>query len=113
MRYLDEFRDHRLADGLVREIKKITSEKFNFMEVCGTHTVTILRTGIKELLRDEVNLISGPGCPVCVTPIEILDKAITLAARPEVIFCSFGDMLRVPGSRKYRLGHGRLDCVTL
>ncbi len=70
------------------------------MEVCGGQTHAIIRFGLDELLPRQITLIHGPGCPVCVTPVEILDKAIAIAARPEVIFCSFGDMLRVPGSQK-------------
>ena len=68
------------------------------MEVCGGQTHSIIRHGIDQLLPDEVELIHGPGCPVCVTPLEVIDKALEIAARPDVIFCSFGDMLRVPGS---------------
>lgn len=98
MRYLDEFRDSRLAEALISKIQAIDSRKLNLMEVCGTHTVAILKSGIKELLRDEVNLVSGPGCPVCVTSTQDVDKAISIARMDGVILATFGDMLKVPGS---------------
>jgi hydrogenase expression/formation protein HypD len=98
LKYLDEFRDRRLAEALVRRIARISSGRLNLMEVCGTHTVTILRNGIKQLLADEINLISGPGCPVCVTSAQDLDKAIAMAGHQGVILASFGDMMNVPGT---------------
>ena len=70
------------------------------MEICGGQTHTIVKSGLEDLLPHEITLVHGPGCPVCVTPIELIDKAVAIAQRPDVIFCSFGDMLRVPGSRR-------------
>ena len=100
MKYLEEFRDPELAQNLFKEIKEITTRDWAIMEVCGGQTHSIIRNGIDQLLPDEIELIHGPGCPVCVTPLGIIDKALAIAARSEVIFCSFGDMLRVPGSEK-------------
>ena len=98
MKYLNEYRDSeavaRLADG----IKKITTRQWRLMEVCGGQTHAIVKYGLQQFLPQEIELLHGPGCPVCVTPQAMIDKAIELAARPAVIFCSFGDMLRVPGS---------------
>jgi hydrogenase expression/formation protein HypD len=99
MRYLDEFRDPQLAQKLLNEIQHMTTRHWAIMEVCGGQTHSIIRNGLDQLLPEKIELIHGPGCPVCVTPLEIIDKALAIAARPEVIFCSFGDMLRVPGSR--------------
>ncbi len=98
MKYLDEYRDPVLAQRLFAEIRRITTRPWAIMEVCGGQTHAIIRHGIDQLLPDQIELIHGPGCPVCVTPLEVIDKALAIAARPEVIFCSFGDMLRVPGS---------------
>ena len=98
MKYLDEFSNPDLAKKLIDEIHEITTQKWAMMEVCGGQTHSIIRHGIDQLLPDGVEMIHGPGCPVCVTPLEIIDKALAIAKRPEVIFCSFGDMLRVPGS---------------
>ncbi|MBW7882325.1 MAG: hydrogenase formation protein HypD [Caldilineaceae bacterium] len=100
MKYLDEFRDPELARRLFDEIHRLTTRPWAIMEVCGGQTHSIIRNGIDQLLPDAIELIHGPGCPVCVTPLEIIDKALAIAAQPEVIFCSFGDMLRVPGSEK-------------
>src|SRR6478736_3198635 len=100
MKYLDEFSDPDLARKLVDEIKAATSQRWSIMEVCGGQTHSIIRHGIDQLLPDTIEMIHGPGCPVCVTPLEIIDKALEIASRPDVIFCSFGDMLRVPGSEK-------------
>jgi hydrogenase expression/formation protein HypD len=100
MKYLDEFSDPELAGKLVDQIRSVTSRRWSIMEVCGGQTHSIIRHGIDQLLPDEIEMIHGPGCPVCVTPLEMIDKALEIAARPEVIFCSFGDMLRVPGSAK-------------
>jgi len=97
VRFLDEFRDSRLAQALADKIQTLNSKKLNFMEVCGTHTVTIIKSGIKELLKDKINLISGPGCPVCVTSTQDVDKAISIAKMDGVILATFGDMLKVPG----------------
>jgi len=98
VKFLDEYRDGELAHQLAREIHRITTRPWNIMEVCGGQTHAIVKFGIDELLPKQITLIHGPGCPVCVTPLEVIDKALEIAARPEVIFTSFGDMLRVPGS---------------
>jgi hydrogenase expression/formation protein HypD len=98
VKYLDEFRDPELARRLFDEIERTATRRWAIMEVCGGQTHSIIRNGIDQLLPDRVELIHGPGCPVCVTPLGMIDKALEIAARPEVIFCSFGDMLRVPGS---------------
>jgi hydrogenase expression/formation protein HypD len=98
VRYLDEFGDPELAGSLLADIQRTVTRPWALMEVCGGQTHTIVRNGIDQLLPDGVELIHGPGCPVCVTPLETIDRALAIAARPEVTFCSFGDMLRVPGS---------------
>ncbi|MFN8451930.1 MAG: hydrogenase formation protein HypD [Anaerolineae bacterium] len=98
MKYLDEFRNPVLAKALLDDIRARTTRHWSMMEVCGGQTHSIIRNGIDQLLPDGIELIHGPGCPVCVTPLEVIDKALAIAARPNVIFCSFGDMLRVPGS---------------
>ena len=98
MKYLDEYRDGAVARGLVRRIKETATRQWTLMEVCGGQTHTIVRQGIDELLQGAVEMIHGPGCPVCVTPLEQIDRAVHLASRPDVLFTSFGDMLRVPGS---------------
>lgn len=100
MKYLDEFRDPALAHKLFAQIRQMTTRKWVMMEVCGGQTHSIIRHGIDQLLPESIELVHGPGCPVCVTPLEMIDKALAIAARPGVIFCSFGDMLRVPGSEK-------------
>lgn len=100
MKYLTEFRNGEIAQTLAREIHQITSGTWRIMEVCGGQTHSIIRNGIDQLLPDTIELIHGPGCPVCVTPLEVIDKALAIAATPGVIFCSFGDMLRVPGSER-------------
>ena len=99
MKYLDEFRDPVLARHLLDEIDQTVTRPWAIMEVCGGQTHSIIRHGIDQLLPEGVEFIHGPGCPVCVTPLEMIDQALEIAARPEVVFCSFGDMLRVPGSR--------------
>ncbi len=98
MKYLDEYRDPVLAKKLLAEIHRITTRPWTLMEVCGGQTHTIVKQGIDEALPEGVRMIHGPGCPVCVTPLEQVDKALAIAARPDVIFTSYGDMLRVPGS---------------
>lgn len=98
MKHLDEYRDQATVLRGVEAIHKVVTRPWSVMEVCGGQTHSIVRFGLDELLPSSVNLIHGPGCPVCVTPVELLDKAMVLAARPDVIFTSFGDMLRVPGS---------------
>jgi len=98
VKFLDEYRDGEIAQKLANEIHRITTKPWKIMEVCGGQTHAIVKFGIDELLPKQIELIHGPGCPVCVTPLEIIDKALEIAARSEVIFTSFGDMLRVPGS---------------
>jgi hydrogenase expression/formation protein HypD len=98
VKYIDEYRDPDATRQLVDAIHRVTTRSWNIMEVCGGQTHSIVRFGLDELLPDAITLIHGPGCPVCVTPVELIDKAVKIAALPEVIFCSFGDMLRVPGS---------------
>ncbi len=100
MKYVDEYRDADKARALAERIRATVTRPWNIMEICGGQTHSIIRFGLDEILPSEITLIHGPGCPVCVTPVEILDKAIAIASRPEVTFCSFGDMLRVPGSKK-------------
>ena len=98
MKYLDEYRDPALARRLVAEIRRTVTRPWVLMEICGGQTHTLVKYGIEEMLGSGVELVHGPGCPVCVTPLEIVDKAIAIASIPEVIFVSYGDMLRVPGS---------------
>jgi len=100
VKYLDEFSNPDLAKRLLDEIHAVTTRPWAMMEVCGGQTHSIIRHGIDQLLPEGVEMIHGPGCPVCVTPLEIIDKALAIAATPGVIFCSFGDMLRVPGSSR-------------
>mgnify|MGYP001812743347 FL=1 len=100
MKYLDEFHDPALARRLLDEIHATVTRPWALMEVCGGQTHTIIRNGIDQLLPDGVEMIHGPGCPVCVTPLEVIDRALAIAAQPDVIFASFGDMIRVPGSEK-------------
>jgi hydrogenase expression/formation protein HypD len=98
MRYLDEYRDEGIALGLLEEVRTAVTRPWKLMEVCGGQTHTLIRQGIDQLLPPEVELVHGPGCPVCVTPLALIDQAIQIAKRPDAILCSFGDMLRVPGS---------------
>lgn len=98
MKYVEEFRDPVAARHLLDDIRRTVTRPWAIMEICGGQTHSIIRNGIDQLLPPDVELIHGPGCPVCVTPLEIIDRALAIAAQPEVIFCSFGDMLRVPGS---------------
>ncbi|MHC5109965.1 MAG: hydrogenase formation protein HypD [Planctomycetota bacterium] len=100
MKYLDEYRDADSARRLADAIARITSGPHTLMEICGGQTHSIVKYGIDELLPDNITLIHGPGCPVCVTPVALIDKAVEIAGFDDVIFCSFGDMLRVPGSEK-------------
>ena len=100
MKFLDEYRDGEAARPFVEAIHRVVTKPWSLMEVCGGQTHSIVRFGIDELLPKEITLIHGPGCPVCVTPVELIDKALAIAAKPGVIFCSFGDMLRVPGSEQ-------------
>ncbi|MBT7817803.1 MAG: hydrogenase formation protein HypD, partial [Chloroflexi bacterium] len=98
MKYLDEYRDKEKTELLIEQIEKKVTRPWSLMEICGGQTHSIMKSGLDQLLPPEINLIHGPGCPVCVTPLELIDKAISLASMPEIIFCSYGDMLRVPGS---------------
>ncbi|MCG3140929.1 MAG: Hydrogenase maturation factor HypD [Anaerolineae bacterium] len=98
MKYLTEYRDAQLVHGVIQEIQRTVTRPWVLMELCGGQTHAIVRHGIDQLLPREIELVHGPGCPVCVTPLELIDKALALAARPDVIFTSYGDMLRVPGS---------------
>jgi len=124
VKYQDEYRDPVAARKTQDAIRKVTTRPWTIMEVCGGQTHTIVRYGIDGLLPPEVELVHGPGCPVCVTPLELIDKAIEIAARPDVIFCLFGDMLRVPGSRRdlfavkaaggdVRVVYSPLDCLRI
>jgi hydrogenase expression/formation protein HypD len=98
VKYLDEYRDPRLAEGLVAEIRRASTRKWVVMEICGGQTHTLMRYGIDELVADAVELVHGPGCPVCVTPLELIDKAVAIASTADATLVSYGDMLRVPGS---------------
>jgi hydrogenase expression/formation protein HypD len=122
MKYLDEYRDPAAARRYAAALAGTATRPWTIMEVCGGQTHSIVRHGIDTLLPASLTLVHGPGCPVCVTPIELIDKAAEIAARPEVIFCSFGDMLRVPGSRDsllavkaaggdVRIVYSPLDCL--
>jgi hydrogenase expression/formation protein HypD len=124
MKFQDEYREAGASQRLSQAIKKITRRPWAIMEICGGQTHTIIRYGIDELLPPEIELVHGPGCPVCVTPLEMIDRAIEIASRPEIIFCSFGDMLRVPGSRRdllavkaaggdVRIVYSPLDCLRI
>jgi hydrogenase expression/formation protein HypD len=100
MRFVDEYRDARASGSFAGGLARITTRSWTIMEVCGGQTHAIAKFGIGELLPPGVNLVHGPGCPVCVTPLELIEKAIRIASTPGVIFCSFGDMLRVPGNSR-------------
>lgn len=124
MKYLDEYRDPRLAEAVLAEIRRVRTRPWVLMEVCGGQTHSIVKHGLDQLLPPEIELVHGPGCPVCVTPLETIDKAHAIAAQPGVIFCSFGDMLRVPGSRgdllsrkaagaDVRVVYSPLDCLAI
>jgi len=124
MKFIDEYRDAEAVRKCARELARVTTRPWRLMEVCGGQTHAIVKFGIDELLPGGLELIHGPGCPVCVTPLELIDKALQIAARPEVIFCSFGDMLRVPGSQTdllsvkasggdVRIVYSPLDAVSL
>jgi len=124
VKHLAEYRDADTARRLAAEIRRVATRPWALMEVCGGQTHSIIRNGVDQLLPPEVELIHGPGCPVCVTPLETIDRALGIAATPGVIFCSFGDMLRVPGSRDnllavkargadVRVVYSPLDAVTL
>ncbi len=100
MKYVDEFRDRKLIDKVAEDIRRAVDpdRTYNIMEVCGTHTMSIFRFGLRDILPGNIRLISGPGCPVCVTPNEFIDKAIAIANMKDVIVATFGDMLKVPGT---------------
>ncbi len=98
MKYLTEFRNGEIAQRMAREIAQVATRPWKIMEVCGGQTHSIIRNGIDQMLPAGIEMVHGPGCPVCVTPLELIDKALAIAAQPGVIFCSFGDMLRVPGT---------------
>jgi hydrogenase expression/formation protein HypD len=100
MKFIDEYRDADTAKKYSGAIRKITTNQWTIMEICGGQTHSIVKYGIDELLPEEITLVHGPGCPVCVTPVELINKALEIASKPNVIFCSFGDMLRVPGTEK-------------
>ena len=125
MKFVDEYRNAEIANRYVEAIAHITTRPWTIMEICGGQTHSIVKYGIDKLLPQSINLIHGPGCPVCVTPVNLIDKAIALASRSEIIFCSFGDMLRVPGSKsqdllsvkamggKVRIVYSPLDAVEI
>ncbi|HEU4982580.1 MAG TPA: hydrogenase formation protein HypD [Acidobacteriaceae bacterium] len=124
MKYLDEYRDGKIASRIVEEIRRIQTRPWVIMEVCGGQTHSIVKNGVDYLLPRGIELVHGPGCPVCVTPLEMIDKAHAIARRPDVIFCSFGDMLRVPGSEgdlftikseggDVRIVYSPLDCLKI
>jgi len=98
MKYLTEFRNGEIAQRMAREIHQVVTRPWKIMEVCGGQTHSIIKNGIDQMLPAGIEMVHGPGCPVCVTPLELIDKALAIAAQPGVIFCSFGDMLRVPGT---------------
>jgi len=100
MKYISEYRDAKLVGGVLAEIRRTVTQPWVIMEICGGQTHAIVRHGIDQLLPDEIELVHGPGCPVCVTPLELIDKALAIASQPNVIFTSYGDMLRVPGSNQ-------------
>jgi hydrogenase expression/formation protein HypD len=124
MKYVTEYRDATLVKGVIEEIRRTVTRPWTIMEICGGQTHSIVRHGIDQLLPPEIELVHGPGCPVCVTPLELIDKALEIASQPNVIFCSYGDMLRVPGSGRdlfsvkaqggdVRVVYSPLDAVTL
>lgn len=104
MRHLSEYRDAATARRQLAEIARLVTRPWRIMEVCGGQTHALVRSGIDRLLPPEIEMVHGPGCPVCVTPVETIDRALAIARRPEVTFCSFGDMLRVPGTSGDLLG---------
>ncbi len=100
MRFIDEYRNERIGRALLDDIARTATRTWTIMEVCGGQTHTLIREGIDQLLPEQIELVHGPGCPVCVTPLALIDEAIAIAKRPDAILCSFGDMLRVPGSEE-------------
>jgi hydrogenase expression/formation protein HypD len=115
MKYIDEYRDAELVRKALAELRRSITHPWSLMEICGGQTHSIMRHGLDELLPSEIRLVHGPGCPVCVTPLELIDKAIAIASLPNVIFTSYGDMLRVPGSQgdlfRTRAGGGDVRVV--
>lgn len=100
MKYLSEYRDPELVEELIKEINRITTKPWTLMEICGGQTHSLVKNGILEMLPQLITMVHGPGCPVCVTSVSVIDEAVFLAEQPNTILCSFGDMLRVPGSTK-------------
>ena len=124
MKYLTEYRDAERVKPILEEIHRTVTRPWVLMEICGGQTHNLIRYGFDQLLPDKIELVHGPGCPVCVTPLELIDKALQIASRPDVIFASFGDMLRVPGSSKdlfqikseggdVRVVYSPLDCLKI
>ncbi|MGH4123262.1 MAG: hydrogenase formation protein HypD [Clostridium sp.] len=124
MKFVDEFRNSECSKKLVEKLNNINTEKINIMEVCGTHTMAIFRYGIRDVLPVNINLISGPGCPVCVTPQSYIDTAITLSEKVDVIIATFGDMMKVPGKKgslsvkkaegaDVRIVYSPMDCLQM
>jgi hydrogenase expression/formation protein HypD len=104
VKYVDEYRDPLLAERLLANLQKTVTRPWTVMEVCGGQTHTLVRSGIDQMIPNKLRLVHGPGCPVCVTPLEMIDRSMEIASRPDVTFCSFGDMLRVPGTACDLLG---------
>lgn len=100
MKYLTEYRDPEIVQEYLKEIHRITTHPWTLMEICGGQTHSLVKNGIIDMLPDKITMVHGPGCPVCVTSVSVIDEAVWLAEQPDVILCSFGDMLRVPGSQK-------------
>jgi len=124
MKFIDEYRDKKIAEGLIQRIRKTSTRAIQLMEVCGTHTVSIFRYGIRGMLPEHITLLSGPGCPVCVTPNNDIDLAIALSRQKDVIIVTFGDMMKVPGStsslqkekavgRDIRIAYSSLDSLKI
>ncbi|HEY5525232.1 MAG TPA: hydrogenase formation protein HypD [Clostridium sp.] len=124
MKFVDEFRNNEYSKKLVEKLNNISKEKMNIMEVCGTHTMAIFRYGIRDVLPPNINLISGPGCPVCVTPQSYIDTALTLSEEKDVIIATFGDMMKVPGKKgslskrkaegaDIRIVYSPMDCLEM
>ena len=100
MKFIDEYRDAKTAHGYAKAIEKITTSSWTIMEICGGQTHSIVKFGVDQLFPTQIQLLHGPGCPVCVTSVELIDKAVEIASQSSTIFCSFGDMIRVPGSKR-------------